>query len=291
MAHPKLIGRVDRRALMAAGTAALLLGAPAAASGAPLGDAPEGVDCTAEDALEGRCEETAAASQAVEPVTDTAAPVTDEAEPVTEEAAPVTEAVQAATDAAKVATDPVEKIVDDIVTEAPAPVPPPADVAPDVAPGVAPDGAPDALPAPRPDMQPGASTPDGGAVSGTPSVGAAGGPPLAGVPRTTGVNTTGGFQLGDPVAANPSSSFTPLTPVVSSPFAGNLPKLAEEFISSSREPLTAGAEALTAPLSGMNTPAPDASSWLLATAGGLLLLMGAGHLAHARQRFAASVAQ
>lgn len=269
MAHPKLTGRVDRRTLMAAGTAALLFGAPAAAAGAPLGDAA--TDCTVEDVLDDRCEETAPVTQAVEPVTEAAEPVMEAAEPV---------------------TDPVEKVVDDIVKQAPPAPDPGTDPGPGPDPITPPPTPIPVLPdpgGPTTPTDPGPGTPAApGTTDGT--LGVAGPVGVSMLPRTVAVNTTGGFEPATPLAAGRASSLIPTAPVISSPYAGSLPSIAEDLVSSSRAPLAAGAEAFTAPLSGMN-PAPDASSWLLATAGGLLLLVGAGHLTHARQRFTATVAR
>lgn len=299
MAHPRVHGRVDRRALLAAGTAAALFGAPAAALGAPL-DANAADACAADpaacDVAETAAEATAGGED-TQPVTSTKAatpqPTPEALEPATEA---VDEVVDEVVETTKVVTDPVATVVDDIVESSPAPAPDPGPApAPVPDPGV--DAVPGAEAVPAPDPAPApAPADDGGppaAVADNRSVGTAGSTtPTMPASLRASATTTPAFASSASQATQDTGGSFPLSPVVSSPFGGNLPSIAEDLMSSTRAPLSAGAEALSGPLSGLHngTPSPDASSWLLATAGGLLLLVGAGHLAHSRQRYGASIA-
>lgn len=260
MAHPMLNRRFDRRTLAAAGTTAALLAAP-------------GFAATAEGAT----------------VLETGVPVVDTDTGVADpEAGSLSQVDELLPQAVQSAVDPIEKVVDDVLRGAPAPVPDVLGQVPAVegvveqlppVPATPLDEVTEALPVPA-DPAPEVGT------AGTPAPArATAGPPQGpGTPRPpfTGRN----------LPAPSSTTFTRpfVAPAVSGPFLGNLPRIAEDFLS--RAP-AATSDALST-LRGPQTttaPGPDAPSWLLATAAGMLLLLGASHVVHARHRFGASVAR
>lgn len=279
MAHPMSSRRIERRTLLAAGTAAALLGAPALATpahGASL------LDELADDVP--ACAPDAGAARAADDACD------DGGGLLLEVTDPVPARLQRV-------VDPVEQVVDDVLGSLPTPVSdvvenPPAVVedVPGVVEGVTggltdvpndpADVVPDEVPVPAvvsPEVGTASSPPVERTVSGPPQGPGLPRPPLA--PRGVPADTT---------VTRPARPFIP--PAVSAPLFGGLPRVAEEFLS--RAPATTS-DALAA-LRGSQTttvPGPDASSWLLATASGMLLLLGAGHVVHARHRYAASVAR
>lgn len=273
MAHPMSSRRIERRTLLAAGTAAALIGAPALATpahGASL------LDGLADD---------------VPACTPDADAVCDDGDGLLSE---VTDALPAQLQGV---VDPVEQVVDDVIGSLPSPV---TDVVEDLpaavedAPGAVEDVTggltggpsnpadvvPEEVPVPAvvsPEVGTASSPPVQRSVSGPPQGPGLPRPPLAarGVPADTTVT-------------RPARPFIP--PAVSAPLFGGLPRVAEDFLS--RAPATTS-DALAAMRGSQTTtvPGPDASSWLLATASGMLLLLGAGHVVHARHRYAASVAR
>lgn len=78
-----------------------------------------------------------------------------------------------------------------------------------------------------------------------------------------------------PTAAAATRAFR-MSPSASTPSVFNMPALAEQLLSSSELPNVAGPEATATPISGLANS--DAPAWLLATAAGLMLLVGAGHV-------------
>lgn len=268
MAHPMLGRRFDRRMALAAGTTAALLTAPGLATPAEGATALEGAPSPVADAptvpgtgTEGLDHEAAAApphAQLLEQLRGAPDPIGQVVDDVLRSApAPVQEVVEqvpAPVEDATDVTDVAPAPLDTIVPEAPAPIPPPPDL-----------GTASTSPAPR-------------QISGPPQGPGIAPPPFA----ARGVRA-------DTTTTRPTRPF--LTPVVGGRLFGDLPRRAEEFLS--RAPATLSREARSA-LSGSPTttaPAPDASSWLLATSAGMLLLVGAGHLVHARHRYTASIAR
>lgn len=65
-------------------------------------------------------------------------------------------------------------------------------------------------------------------------------------------------------------------PAATTPSVFNMPALAERFLSSSELPDVAGPAVNATPIAGL--PGADAPAWLLATAAGLVLLVGGGHV-------------
>lgn len=301
MAHPKLTGRVDRRVLLAAGAAAAMLGLPATATAGPL----DGVSADAlpiEDATDTDvigtvgdtldCLTTACGEEPAETASEAATSTTGDAlSEVTSTPGGTSGAVSEVTDLlpeeVRAATDPVTGVVDDVVRSVPGVVADPVgsvEQTPDVVDNVIRSvGSPVPgvdVPTPSPPEDVGTAGSPAGVRSG-PVQGprASTRPPFA--PRPTSVTTT--------PPSRPSPSFY-APPVITAPFTGDLPRIAEDLLA--RSPVSSGIEAIrdaaAAPVSG-----PDAPSWLLATAGGLLLLVGSGHVIHARNRhrYVASVAR
>lgn len=263
MAHPQLTGRGDRRVLLAAGTAAALLIAPAAAA-APLG---VGLDCSLEavaddTALHERCQQAGLLSSS------SAVP-----EPV------------------QTAVDPIEKVIDDVLRKAPAVVQDPVEQAPAVV-----DEVVESLPAPPapvepllPDIAPEPPPVQHGAADVSATAVRPSGPPQGpGIALPPFIRR--GVRSNVTVSQPRPQPF--VTPVISGPFFGDMTRLAEDFVSS-RSPVRSGLDAI-GDIGGSRTttgPGPDAPSWLLATASGMLLLLGASHLVHARRRHSVSVAR
>lgn len=267
MAHPQLTRRGDRRAVLAAGAAAALLFAPAA-NAAPLGVA---LDCSTEalagnTALHDQCQEAGVLSNL----------------------SAVPEAVQSA-------VDPIEKVVDDVLKKAPALVQDPVGQVPAVVEDVV-ESLP-AAPAPvdplLPDVAPEAPPGDAGAASG-PAEASATTVRRSGPPQGPGIALPPFIRRGVPSTATVTRPRPQLftAPAMTGPFFGDMTGMAEDFVSS-RSPVRSGIDAL-GDIGGSRTttgPGPDAPSWLLATASGMLLLLGAAHLLHARQRHSVSVAR
>lgn len=267
VAHPQLNRQSDRRVFLAAGTAVALLLAPAAHA-LPLGAA---LDCSSEavaaDAvLRQQCEDSgllpAVVETAPETVQDAVAPAGDPIEEV------IGEVLDRTPPAVGEAVQDAPAVVEDVVESVPVPAPvDPAVVADVVPPAPAEDGvgAANASVAPvRP------AVPQGPGIAVPPFI-------RRGIPASTSSRTTAPLRH-QPIAA----------PVMSAPFFGDFARLAEDFVSS-RSPVSTGLEAFTG--NGTSTvPGPDASSWLLATASGMLLLVGASHVVRARNRYTASVA-
>lgn len=284
MAHPMSSRRIERRALLAAGTAAALLGAPALATPAHGASLLDGLaedvpactpdaDADAARAADDACDEDDGGGGLLSGVTD------------------------ALPGQLQGVVDPVEQVVDDVIGNLPAPVTDVVEDLPAVAgdvPGVVEDVTggltdvpsgpadvvPEEVPVPAvvsPEVGTASSPPVERTVSGPPQGPGLPRPPLA--PRGVPADTT---------VTRPARPFIP--PAVSAPLFGGLPRVAEEFLS--RAPATTS-DALAAMRGSQTTtvPGPDASSWLLATASGMLLLLGAGHVVHARHRYAASVAR
>jgi hypothetical protein len=268
--HPQLIRRGDRRALLAAGAAAVFLMAPAADALPVVGT----LDCTAK-ALAGdtllyeRCVQAGLLPPAPAPSGQAPAGL----------GVPVPEAVGSV-------VDPIEKVVDDVLQKPPAPVGEAVEQIPPVV-----DGVVEALPVQPPPVDVPVLTPEAPPADVAPAETAVR-PVRPPVLQGPGYATPPFLRRGVPTTVTTTAprrahTFTP--PVVSGPFFGDVARVAEEFVSS-RSPIATGLDAFTD--RGTSTvPGPDASSWLFATAGGMLLLLGAGHLLHARQRYAASVAR
>lgn len=276
MAHPQLHRQGDRRAFLAAGTAVALLLAPAAHA-LPVGDS---LDCSPEavegdSALRQLCVEAGVLPALVE----TAPETVQEAAPKT-----VQEAVQPP-------GDPIEEVVGEVLDKAPAPA---GDAVPE-APAVVEDAVDSVPPPPAPvdpALLPGPVTePAGDEVDAADGSVA---PVRPAAPQGPGIAVPPFIRRGIPVSTSsrttPTLRHQPIAPpVMSAPFFGDLARVAEEFVSS-RSPVSTSLEAFTG--GGTSTvPGPDASSWLLATASGMLLLVGASHLVHARHRYTASVAR
>lgn len=267
MAHPQLHRQGDRRVFLAAGTAAALLLAPAAHA-LPLGDA---LNCSPEAlvddaALREQCEDSGLLPAAVGTAPETGRDAVGSAGDPIEEV--VGEVLDRTPTAVGDAVQEAPALVDDVVESVPVPAPVDPAIVPDVVPGPAEDGigAADASVTPvRP-----APAPQGPGIALPPFV-------RRGIPASTSSRTTAPLRH-QPIAA----------PVMSAPFFGDFAQLAEDFVSS-RSSGGTGLEAFTG--GGTSTiPGPDASSWLLATASGMLLLVGASHVARARNRYTASVA-
>lgn len=249
--------------LLAASTAAALLIAPAA-DATPLG---VGLDCSLEAvaddaALHERCHQAGLLSGS------TAVP-----------------------DPVESVVNPIEKVVDDVLRKAPAVIEDPVGQVPAVV-----DEAVESLPpAPAPvepilpDVAPEPPPADPGAAGAAATTVRPSGPPQGpgiAVPPFIRRGVRSSVTVSEP---RPQPF---VTPVVSGPFFGDMTRLAEDFVSS-RSPVRSGLDAL-GDIGGSRTttaPGPDAPSWLLATASGMLLLLGASHLVHARRRHAASVAR
>lgn len=274
MAHTPSSRRADRRTLLAAGTAALLtaplLAAPAGGALALVSDlVPDELACTPQEvaddeALREACEEAGLLSEVTGLVPE-----------------PLQRAV-----------DPVERVVDDVLKNLPEPVDEVVEQVPGV-PDAVPDAVSDAVPGDPVEVlpvepPPSEQEPAGEVVSIRPSSGPPQGPGIPPPPfaaRTVAVADT-------TTTPPPRSSFT----AAPRPFVGalptdgrlfgDLPARAEEFLSRTPTPAGALSRAATTTTSG-----PDASSWLFATAAGMILLLGAGHVAAARQRYGASVAR
>lgn len=265
MAHPQLTRQGDRRVVLAAGTAVALLLAPAADAlplSATLDCSPDAVSVDA--VLRQECEDAGLLPAVVETAPEA-----------------VPEAVQRA-------VDPVEEVVGEVLKRTPAPVGNAVQQAP-----AAVDGAVESVPVPAPvdpglvpDVVPQPAADDVDAADATVV------PARPRAPQGPGIALPPFVRRGVPAATTTAPRrvppfFTP--PVMSAPFFGDLADVAEDFITS-RSSSTGGLESFMG--GGTSTiPGPDASSWLLATAGGMILLLGAGHLLHARQRYAASVAR
>lgn len=278
MAHPMFIRRFDRRTWVAAGTTAAVLATPALAVPAQ-GAVAVDQDVPAVDAAP------AVVPQATDLPVQHPDPDPDEESPSGVDAL-LPEALQEA-------ADPIGKVVDDVLRGTPAPVQeaveqlPAVEQVPEAVGGLV-DGAP--VPA-----DPTGVVPDGVAapIGPEPDVGTASSPPAArrGLPQGPGIPAPPFRARGvrsDTTTTRPPRPFAP--PVMSGTLFGDLPRRAEEFLS--RAP-SASSDALAALRGSATTtaPSPDAASWLLATAAGMLLLVGAGHVVHARQRYVASVAR
>jgi hypothetical protein len=255
VAHPNLTGAPNRKLLTAGLTAAVLalpLGGTAMA-------AELGVDVdkmTVEQLLDAGLVEEAAQKAGV----------------------PASELVEETTKTVVKTTAPVKETVEKTVTEA-APVKPPADTG-DKSPVTSDSGDQKATGGgPTPVNEPAARASGSGggeerrAATSSPPAFDQNGPVLAGLQSRT---------------VNPSmQSFVP-PPVVSAPFAFDLPQVAEQFISP-QAPIAAAAE-VSSLASGMTaTPVNDmvpsgVPGALLATAAGLLLFVGGGHALHAYDR-------
>lgn len=267
MAHPKLIRRGDPRVFLAAGTAAALLTGPAAFASAadalPLEDVtavPEGTDCSA---VAAGCSVAALPSV-------TEVPADPDFQAVV---GPIEKVVDDVLQSAPVVSDVVEQapaVVDTVTESVPAPVP----VVPDVLPATP--------------LDPAAPEPVGTANAPTSPV------PTSG-PAQAGSTVTTPFRRPAVAAADTTTTRRVqafAAPVVSGPIFADLPRVAEEFLAS-RPSVTFSTDAFPG-LGGGQTdtvPGPDAASWLLATAGGMLLLVSAGHLVHARRRYVATIAR
>lgn len=267
MAHPMLVRRFDRRTLLAAGTTAALLTAPGLAAPADAATALEGAPVPVADTPETLPTTEASGLQQNGAVAPPDVPVLEELHET---------------------TDPIGKVVDDVLRAAPTPIQELVKQAPGVIDDVAPvpaeplDGVvPDQTPAPigpAPEVGTASASPAPRQTSGPPQGPGIAPPPFAVRDRLADTTTT---RRPQPFVA----------PVVGGRLFGDLPRRAEEFLS--RAPVTLSRDALSA-LSGSPTttaPSPDASSWLLATSAGMLLLLGAGHLVHARHRYTASIAR
>lgn len=312
MAHPNLTNRADRKSLAMGATAALLaIPLATAASASPLDDTADTVDETVNDT-----------SGTVE---DTSGMLEDTSETEATDAAEQPSSVSPSSQPTRDVPDAVDDIVDGVLSEGgavtppspepPAPVPDtqelieaaPAPEPPsvsDTVEGALPEAAKEpvseateAVPIPSDPANP---TGGGGAADPAPQATeaqslaprtpdrlvAAGTPPFAASSTRAAVpHPRSSFSV-----STSSLSRTPTsTPLLSTPLAGNLGDLADDFVSS-RTPLSASSEASATPLTGGAQTSPDAPTWLLATAGGLVLLLTAGHLLHARQRSPYTVA-
>ncbi|HVM12747.1 MAG TPA: hypothetical protein VM287_00250 [Egibacteraceae bacterium] len=264
MAHPQLTRRGDRRAALAVGAAAALLLSPAA-NATPLGVALDcGTDAVAAPALRGQCQEAGMLSGL----------------------GIVPEAVQSA-------VDPIEKVVDDVLKKAPALVQDPVGQVPAVVEDVVESLPPAPVPAPAeqllPDIAPEPPPADAGAAGPAETTVRRSGPP-----QGPGIALPPFIRRGVPANATVTrprpQPFT--APAMTGPFFGDMTRLADDFVSS-HSPIRSGIDAL-GDIGGSRTttgPGPDAPSWLLATASGMLLLLGAAHLLHARQRHSVTVAR
>lgn len=268
MAHPQLHRQADRRVFLAAGTAAALLLAPAAQAlplNATLDCSPTAV--AADTLLRQQCEDADLLPAAVET------------------------APQAVPEAVRSAVDPIEEVVGEVLDRTPPAVAEAVEQAPAVV-----DDAVEAVPAPDvpvepppvPDVVPDSSAPGDDVGAADSSVA----PVRPSAPQGPGFTLPPFVWRGVPPAVTTTAPrrVQPLAPpVMSAPFFGDLAQVAEDFVSS-RSPVSNSLEAFAG--GGTSTvPGPDASSWLLATATGMLLLVGASHLVHARQRYVASVAR
>lgn len=267
MAHPKLTGRVNRRVALVAG-AASLIGLPAAAHAQTL-------DAVDDHGLGGVLECVAVACEEQSAIVPQ------------QPAGLVPEATSALPEPAKTIVDPITSVVDDVVRSVPS------------VEGTA--GAVERVPALVEDVvrsvepaAPGTTAPVGPAQAQPPAaVGTAGDPPGTAVgPRQGPPSVTTPFTFTPSTAASSradTASTRPFLapPVITAPFAADLPRIAEEFVS--RTPVSAGVDALRG-VQDSTLPGPDGPSWLLATAGGLLLLVATGHVLRARGHYAASVA-
>ncbi|HVL99875.1 MAG TPA: hypothetical protein VM324_11345 [Egibacteraceae bacterium] len=278
MAHPKLTRRGDPRTLLAAGTAAALLTGPAAlapaAAAVPADEADEvtsAVDCCVEAALPAAAPAPAPpAAPAAEPVATTVVPD------------PIVQAV----------VGPIEKVVDDVLQRTPVG----GDIA-EQAPAVV-DTVTEALPAaPLPTDPRGLPATPLTPRAAPESVGTANAPappvPTSGASQGTSTFTVPFRARGVATDTTATRRVQPFAaPVMSGPIFADLPRVAEEFLASNA-PSSFSSDTFNALRGGQTgtVPGPDAASWLLATAGGMLLLLGAGHLLHARQRYVASVAR
>lgn len=278
MAHPRLLTTSHRKALTVGMTAALLA--------IPMAGVGAAANIPGDDLLEEESSDATGLLSAVEgaladdadgnPVTDTADSLSEAVEPVTEPVAPVTEPV----------TEVIEKIIE------PAPVAPPA-------PGDAAPGAP-APSAPADGGTPAASPGSGGVES------AGSNPQAVQEPAATtrnadraGVRAAGGDEAAAPVTAdtappalrhefnagmrsgNGGLTLQPFqAPIVSNPFASQAPRVADDAVTST--PVPSVAQAFEASISEVprQLTEPGVPAGMTATAAGLLLLVGAGHLLH-----------
>jgi hypothetical protein len=255
VAHPNLTGASNRKLLTAGLTAAVLalpLGGTAMAADLSVVDVEK---MTVEQLLDAGLVEEAAKKAGV----------------------PASELVDETVKTVEKTTAPVTKTVEKAVTEA-------APVKPAPAPGG------DATPVAPQDKQQASS--GGGA---TPVQEPAARTSRGGEERGSATATPPSFDQNGPVlpglqsrTVNPSmQSFVP-PPVVSAPFAFDLPQVADKFVSP-QAPIAAAAE-FASTASGMTaTPVNDlvpsgVPGALLATAAGLLLFVGGGHALHAYDR-------
>lgn len=249
----------SRRTLLAAGTAFALLGAPLFVSpaegalGSDLVDdlVPDELACTpqavAEDASQREaCEEAGLLSGA----TETLGPLGDPVEEV------VDDVLQGVPDVVEGVVEDVPEVIDGATEQI---VPDPGDPL-----GTAP-------PEPPPPPEPAPPTPVEPSVPAPPSHGPPQGP---GIPAPPYAARTVAFA--DTTTTPPPRPFLPSMP---SSFGDLASGESDErvFESATATPLGAGgASTLTS---------PDPSTWLFATAAGMLLLLGSGHVVHARHRY------
>jgi hypothetical protein len=255
VAHPNLTGAPNRKLLTAGLTAAVLA--------LPLGGTAMAADLTVVDVDKMTVEQLLDAGLVEEAAKKAGVPAAD---------------VEEVTKTVEKTTAPVTQTVEKTVTEA-APAKPPADTG-DKTPVTTDSGDQKATGGggPTPVNEPAARTSGsrGGEerrATSTPPTFDQNGPVLSGLQSRT---------------VNPSmQSFVP-PPVVSAPFAFDLPQVAEQFVSP-QAPIAAAAE-VSSLASGMTaTPVNDmvpsgVPGALLATAAGLLLFVGGGHALHAYDR-------
>lgn len=268
MAHPQLHRQGDRRAFLAAGTAVALLLTPAAHA-LPLTDV---LDCSPEaveddSALRQLCVDSGLLPALVETAPETAR-----------------NSVPEAPEAVEPAADPIEEVVGEVLNKTPGGVGDAVQEAPAVV-----DDAVESVPLPPAPVVPDAVPAPGGENVGAANASVA--PVRRAAPQGPGIAIPPFARRGFPASTTTITPVRhrPIPPVMSAPFFGDFARVAEEFVSS-RSPVTTTLDAIAG---GTTTtiPSPDASSWLLATASGMLLLVGASHLLHARRRYTASVAR
>ncbi|MEX0657784.1 MAG: hypothetical protein WD080_01490 [Egibacteraceae bacterium] len=174
--------------------------------------------------------------------------------------------------------DPVEKVVDDVLQSVPGVVGGVVEDVPEVIEGATEQIVPDlddplgtAPPEPAPPPEPARPTQVDTNLPARPSHGPPQGP---GIPAPPFAART--VALADTTSTPPPRPFLPSMP----PSFGDLASGGSDervFESATATPLGAG---------GASTmTSPDASTWLFATAAGMLLLLGSGHVVHARHRY------
>ncbi|HWB72617.1 MAG TPA: hypothetical protein VG452_10385 [Egibacteraceae bacterium] len=308
MAHPRLarLAGFDRT-LLTAGAVAVLVTAPLAASaGAEAldtgggGGVPVIGDSAVQEASAPAAPAEPAARQAVEPAAPTgqaasdpaAAPVVEapavqppaDAEPADAEGPidDVTEAAQQAVATVQESAAAAQEAVAGVVGNAPVQPPPGAPL----------PGGPDQPQDPGPDTQPANPSPAPGTVrtvtGASSTVTPAAGPvatlpvaPAGGLSAFVGPDCTASAELGGGFGSGSGPLLQPFAaPGVSVPFITDVPQIARDAFTDTGSAASGEGSTAATPFDGV-VPA-NAPAWLLTTAAGLLLLVGAGHVLRAK---------